>query len=609
MSDSSTRTSVDSGDSYILPPNAQESAEVPPSIIGNANFIVGDKDGDGLIMGDGNIDVAFAFPKSPMSLDYSGPLELCSDIQHMDHIVDVTLNDTTEWLKNASFHAEFDASFLLPIPFIDFSGCYEGRLMQDSTELTATSSESLPPEDKTVFDEAITAYITTLGSWKPTHEDYLAAARNSLYVPLDEQRRLREGLGHLNPAVIDGCLSSARRDEIIVAMIDGAQTAHSLLAVRLFPSAEMLDKLLKVFLTSQETNTSAFIHIATFDPSTCNLSLLISCIVAGAALSSNPTARKFGLGLLDVLRLHLAATMLRHAGRFNQHMYFNTSLMSDGPGSELDKTWRKWAQQESWKRTVFRHLLQCTQRSVIRNMPAQISPLEVFTPIPEDCRFWFAKSAAEWKSLYLDQLRSEESRMTIADCLSDIRSIDLLPSSQAFELSKLLMLYSFLSLLVEDRRRSVFFHRKRDSGWSFTDITQSPGDSHLVSSFSELRYVVERDPDAAGSAILTFMVEFNILYSATPRYLRDSLLTNGKQGSTSEVFSQLQEWQQSRSSRRNVSDTAGTHKQAANSPQVLLDGPESLESQRWISHNNGVPYLTTPSETNGLRDTIPELVL
>lgn len=225
----------------------------------------------------------------------------------MDSLADIPLTDTAEWLKNASFHAEFDASFLLPLPFIDFSGCSEGGLMQESTDLTAVSSKSLPSQDKTVFEEAVKAYRTTLGSWKPTHEDYLAAARASLYVPLDEQVRLGEGLGYLNPAVIGGCLSSVRRDDIIVAMIDGTQATQSLLAVRMFPSAEILDKLLKVFLTNQETSASAFIHISTFNPSTCSLYLLIACIAAGAAISPSPSARKFGLGLFDVLRLHLVA--------------------------------------------------------------------------------------------------------------------------------------------------------------------------------------------------------------------------------------------------------------------------------------------------------------
>ncbi|KAF4332524.1 cytochrome p450 [Fusarium beomiforme] len=322
-----------------------------------------DEDGEGLIIGDGNLDVDFAFPNSHMSLGCSRPLQLRSDIQSTD-IIDTTLSDTAGWLKNASLPAEFDASFLLPLPYIDFSGYIEGSLMHDSTDSIATKPKSLPPEDKIGFEEAVIAYSTTLGSWKPSNEDYLATARAALYVPLDEQLQLGEGLGHLNPSVISGSLSSARRDEVIMAMIDGAQTAHSLQAIRMFPSAEILDKFLKVFLTTQETNASAFIHIATFDPSTCSLYLVIACIIAGAASSSRTSARKFALGLFDVLRLHLAASgereniltrdlsrqMFRHAGLFAQHTYFHPSLMLDRPPSELDKSWGKWAQQESFKR-------------------------------------------------------------------------------------------------------------------------------------------------------------------------------------------------------------------------------------------------------------------
>ncbi|PNP74825.1 hypothetical protein FNYG_11839 [Fusarium nygamai] len=269
--------------------------------------VAGDEDREGLMIENKDPDVDFAFSNSHLSLDCSRPLQLCSDIQSTD-IIDTTLSDTAGWLKNASLHAEFDPSFLLPLPYIDFSGYIDGTLLHDSTGLIATSSEGLPPEDKLGFEEAVISYNTTLGSWKPSNEDYLASARAALYVPLDEQLHLAEGLGHLNPSVIRGSLSSARRDEIILAMIDGGQTAHSLQAIRMFPSTETLDKFLKVFLTTQETDASAFIHIATFDPSTCSLHLVIACIIAGAASSSRPSARKFALGLFDVLRLHLAAS-------------------------------------------------------------------------------------------------------------------------------------------------------------------------------------------------------------------------------------------------------------------------------------------------------------
>lgn len=227
----------------------------------------------------------------------------------MDNLGDILLTDTTEWFKNPSFHAEFDTSFLLPLPFIDLSGYSDEILVENPTDLTTMSSESMLPQEKTIFDEAVIAHSTTLGSWKPTHEDYLGAARASLYVPLDEQVLLEEGLGHLNSTVIGGCLSSARRDEIIVAMIDGTQTAQTLLAVRMFPSVEILDRFLKIFLTSQETSALAFVHIPTFDPSTCSISLLMACIAAGATLSPIASARKFGLGLFDVLRLYLAASV------------------------------------------------------------------------------------------------------------------------------------------------------------------------------------------------------------------------------------------------------------------------------------------------------------
>ncbi|TXB97510.1 hypothetical protein FocTR4_00011896 [Fusarium oxysporum f. sp. cubense] len=649
-SDSSTSISVDTEDSCILELTAPKPSGTAPIAVPT------EEDGGGLIMGDSDATIGFAFPNSPLSLGHPGSSQVGQvifpqggqyaersqprgDMQPEDNLGDILPADTTEWLKNAPLHAEFDQSLLFPFSLIDFSGFSEAIQMHDSTDLADITSKTLQPQDKTVFEEAVIAYNTTLGGWKPTPEDYVAAARASLYVPLEEQARLLEDLCHFNPVVIDTCLSAERREDIMLAMIDGTQTAHSLLAVRMFPSAEILDKLLKAFLSTQETSALAFIHLSTFDPSTCSLHLLIACIVAGAALSQSPSA----------------PSMLRHGGRFAQHAYLNPGLMLEEPRGDLDEAWRSWAEQESLKRTVHRHLLQCTQRSVIRNMPAQICPLEVTTPIPEDCRFWFAKSAIEWRSIYLDSQPQQpfgEPRMSISDCLSDIQSIDRLPSSQSSKSAQLSMLYSFLSMLVDDRRRSVLFHKQRDSGWSFTDVTRSDNHSDLVYLFKELRDVIEKDPIATRSVHVTFMVEFNILYSATPRYLRDFLLTDGKQAPAPEAFSQLHEWQQSRASRsaiwhagqlmracreiepkertdfhllgvyrallclwtywtatrKNSPTMTDINRYADSSPQVLLDGHESLESQRWISHNNGAPYLARPPQSSELRDMVPDLV-
>ncbi|KAF5548886.1 cytochrome p450 [Fusarium mexicanum] len=527
LSDSSTGSTTGAGDSYALSSKTENAAGVP-SLTTATTDVVG---------------------RGETHRFHQVVHDRYSDIRSTEIIVDTMPSDTTEWLRNSLLDAEFDTSFL-PLPFLDVSGCFEDTSMQDPTKSTLTSSKGLPPKGKVDFEEAMVAYGTTLGSWNPSDEDYLATARASLYVPLDEHRHLGEDLGPFNPAVISGYLSSARRDEIIVAVIDGAQTAHSLPAIRMFPSTETLDKFLKIFLTTQETNASAFIHIATFDPSTCSLPLLIACIVAGAVSSSRTLTRKFGLGLFDMLRLYLAASMLRHAGLFAQHTYSDPTLMLDKLPSDSDEAWRRWAQQESLKRTVFRHLLQCTQRSVIRNVSAQMSPLDISTPIPEDCRFWFAKSATEWKSLYQNhEPRSAERRMTIIDCLSDIRSIELLSSFQASSLAKSSLLYSFLSLLVADHHRRTVFRKKEDSGWSFNDVTRSPVDSDMVSLFDELREVIEGDLGSEESPTLTFMVEFTMLYSAILQHLRESLLDSGKQTSASDIFFHLQEWQQSRSSR------------------------------------------------------------
>ncbi|SCO22922.1 uncharacterized protein FFNC_05410 [Fusarium fujikuroi] len=131
-----------------------------------------DEGGEGLLIDDETPDFDFAFPSSHMSLDCSRPLQVCSDIQATD-IIDTTLSDPAGWPKNASLHAEFDPSFLLPLPYIDFSGFIGGSSLHNFTDSIATSSKGSSTEDKLGFEEAVIAYNTTLGSWKPSNEDYL----------------------------------------------------------------------------------------------------------------------------------------------------------------------------------------------------------------------------------------------------------------------------------------------------------------------------------------------------------------------------------------------------------------------------------------------------
>lgn len=232
--------------------------------------------------------------------------------------------------------------------------------------------------------------------------------------------------------------------------------------------------------------------------------------------------------------------------------------------------------------------------------------------------------------------------MNLLDAFSEIPAFELPSHPKNIKALDLCLLHTFLSMLVEDYRREHAFRGHRDFGWSFEDYLQVPMLNRQVSLYTELRHSVDANPYRSSSAVVAFMFEFNILFSSTPLYLSNTLLNYTKRNSSTEIFSKLRDWQQTRSSRRAIwhagqvikacrvipaAERTSFHvfgmyqallclwtywtatKLKSNRPssisfpdtkthQILLDGPETMESQRWILHNDGKPFLrrSNPAE-------------
>ncbi|KAH7147312.1 hypothetical protein DER46DRAFT_579759 [Fusarium sp. MPI-SDFR-AT-0072] len=140
--------------------------------------------------------------------------------------------------------------------------------------------------------------------------------------------------------------------------------------------SKLSSRMLKVFIIQQEASLTNFVHIPTFDTLHTDTSLLMAFIAAGAARAPSPRARKFGLALMEVVRLQIEreievqfccadrrrkdmassltgvlASMLRQTSRFNKETYRDEDflLQSDSP-HYLDAKWKRWVEAELWKR-------------------------------------------------------------------------------------------------------------------------------------------------------------------------------------------------------------------------------------------------------------------
>ncbi|KAI3578698.1 hypothetical protein IWW34DRAFT_737944 [Fusarium oxysporum f. sp. albedinis] len=615
---------------------------------------------------------------------------------------DFILSTSQEWPGLGTFDYAFGEPFPNSIPSVQARE--EARDTQSGYELDV---EAPTPSNRVsgqvgVSAEAVRAYDNTLGNWYPRPKDYLAPDKASISIAPDVQKAMLGCLGNLDPGVINHRLSAARRDEIVVVVAGRFSAGQTLQAVPNFPSVEILDELLKIFLGTQRGPLTSMIHLPTFNPDNCDLWLLMTCIASGAVTSPNLAAHKFGLALLEVLRWYLpamadkdnsltrclsfvqslvmssdialwsgdkrkseisdivtefAATMIRHARRLSGASYSLIVPKTNEAPPQLDETWRRWIEQESTKRTVYGYLMRCTQRAILRNTVVTVSCTEISVPFPEQDRLWFANSATEWASIHSElQNRGDNRRTSLGDVLSRPTSLRTLPMLQDASLARLIMIYSLTSMLVEDRRRSRLFNMQGE-GYCTNGLSSPSAIGHIALLIDELYGTIDRDNQHHGSSVEAFMLEFYGLYSTTPNYLAEALLGNERFVSAHDAVRCLREWRQTRQARsavwhagqmfrlcRKVEPTHLTNflifsmyqavlcfwmygkacetawpanRSVTQNPidgapadrlKIRLDEAESLQSQRWVSHNRGIPYIAKATDIVGMSDLGVELI-
>lgn len=575
----------------------------------------------------------------------------------------------------------------------------------DDLEQAAMTPKSLSCDESGVSDEANKTYTATLGSWKPVPGDYIELDKCNLFLSAAQEDSMAGKMGSFDPTVIKQHLTSVKRDQIMYLISGSSHNPRLMPTAASFPSAKILDEMLRIALTRQRDDITPIIHLPTFNPSHCDITLLIALICAGASFSANPLAHKFGLALTEVLRTqvissgdrenHLTrilpyvqafvlasevglwsgdqrksemsdvlsafpSSILRHSRWYYEQTYFVISPSWAELDDQLELTWMRWSEQESFKRTVYRHFIQCSRRSVFRNSTPQVSYRELSTPIPYHPELWFASSSIEWRSKYLQlQPLGHQPRLNLAHCLARPAVFKAFPPMQDPGLANLAVLSSIMTMMVEDRLQIMVFRSLPDIERPDQGFEGVGPDRYITKLLDETRGLLESDtpPTWPSSPATTFLVVFNTFHSSTPMCLIETLFGNEKHRSAREARIELKEWVRTRLGRNSVwqaaqvlraarallpRDRTDFHVFAAyqaiqclwvygniherelqtqnptaqdgtapmlpgdNLPMIRVDGAESLESQRWVSHAKGIPFIPRSSEEIGIpsgRDT------
>lgn len=106
----------------------------------------------------------------------------------------------------------------------------------------------------------------------------------------------------------------------------------------------------------------------------------------------------------------------------------------------------------------------CVRASLVTHVGAGVTAAEMCLPVPEARELWQAKSASEWKDIYLKLLPTRPPRSpSVSDCLGDPYHYRMSSSLFDKQLLQLSVLYATLSLILQTRdTRSVLFAGESD---------------------------------------------------------------------------------------------------------------------------------------------------
>ncbi|KAI9930238.1 hypothetical protein MW887_012050 [Aspergillus wentii] len=454
---------------------------------------------------------------------------------------------------------------------------------------------------------------SSLSAWKPTHEDHTFADRVNLSVP----KAINSP--HSSPTssrqILSERLLPSSRDLIFGMVLQGTQKDENLTRImKSFPNAELLDSLIQSYFECQRHQIDSWIHGPTFRPNSEEPDMLAAVAAAGAVRSPISTIRKLGYALLEIARLQMSVkfendnsktrdlrpsqtfalvieigiwsgnrrkmeiaesfqqpllTMLRRGLRFRRSLYSTNAPHPDDMGETLDRKWHGWVEQESFKRLAYHLFLHDAQSAVMLNINPLISYAELELPFPAIRQLWEAKTAYEWKEVYLTVGGLGSGRLpSLADSLHDMSQLTAFRNRIDLQLATFVVLHG-LSALINEYHRLKFISRGTSKHWHALVINSRQ--QELSEALQHFRMVYQQWPEPLGPGILLVCEVISMfLYMS----LEELQLFAGKEDKQEarRVYHRAIEWINSVDSRRAIWHAGQVIRAARSMPQGSLTG-------------------------------------
>ncbi|KAL4892419.1 hypothetical protein BDV59DRAFT_202561 [Aspergillus ambiguus] len=383
---------------------------------------------------------------------------------------------------------------------------------------------------------------SSLSAWKPGHSDHAFVDEEGLSVPKSIDSP--ETSLHSKRQVLSERLSPGSRDLIFGLVLQTSTTGNLTRIMKSFPSTELLDSLMQHYFEFQSHQIDSWIHGPTFQPNEQDPDMLAAVAAAGAVRSSIPTLRKLGYALMEIARLRMSdkyerdnsttrdlrasqtfalvidigmwsgdrrrteiaesfqqplVTMLRRGLRFRRSIYHSIVPNPEDTEAVLDKKWRDWVEQESFKRLVHHLYLHDSQSAMMLNVNPLFSYAEMELPFPSLRSLWEAKSATEWRDTYLASGLATERLPSLVDALHDMSQLATFQACIDLQLSAFALLHG-LSALINEYHRLKFISKGNSKHWNALVINSRH--QELTQTLQHFRMVYHEFASVPGPEVL-----------------------------------------------------------------------------------------------------------
>ncbi|TKA69896.1 hypothetical protein B0A55_07526 [Friedmanniomyces simplex] len=348
--------------------------------------------------------------------------------------------DVSNFTSDFTFDAgDFDFGFLAS--GLTRPPTAQGHRLEDNNRVAGTDQTT--HSDVQLRSEAFGRSPWSWNHWIPERSSHAFSGQDVIDVRQDRVDASDQLTTPDSVRLVHCDLRHAERDRMIRVV---TQVAHTRLTMPSFPSLELLEDLVDVFLLQDSSAIDSYIHSATFVSDVTCTELLLAVVAAGARYIALAPVWKMGLVIHEVVRIAIGdllerdnkatrdlqplqaillgldigvwsgfrrkteialsflqplVTMLAWSNAFMKFSYRDVIPLPDDTDDVLMDKWRAWTEREAKKRLILHTFLHDSQLAILYAKNPLISPAQIMMPLPACRELWLAPNSHAWRNAYI----------------------------------------------------------------------------------------------------------------------------------------------------------------------------------------------------------------